>query len=611
MLLRTAHIGLVLLCLGVVGAVLPSAEAANYLLGYPWEQPVLDGIKTQDRELKRMSPAALVGQYQRMAARRAGNDEMIKRQYLLGRAHGKNFESLRRAALEARNAGQKQAVLDNAEAARRLAVRAYLESIRLSQDRCYFAYHDVAVLELQRAQSNAAQAVAYLRRSHQINPRYPGPLRKLALVYREAKQYGDVIIVLRKLLRLEPRDIVAKTTLAAALAETNRIAESRQIVAELLRADPENVGYRTLGANLDLKEGKLDAAQATFRRLAESSPTNPLPLEGFLRCLEEKRKKKLPPDPDDYIWAMNRMYRLERRKDVREKLLAQIENLKKQKAEQAGVKNDGKPPSAEDLAAWMKGSDEARRYKIVSFLNAVNQPPPKALLDAIMSRLSAKSEPSARIRAVAVEIAGRQLGWGWMPIARLVTAQDPDARVRAAGIDAIIRMADQGATARAAAILTAGLFLEDRDRSVAATARLGILALGSGRLRIEDDAPDHEHRAAFRTWWDGAQGEDLQIESLRRYPELKDPFVDDVLRAYAQKSSFFIRQAAYEACVAVRDLIATPQGRAWYQGKRRAGYPAFERWFASLPVAPGGRLTRENAAQVEPLITRWWSARPK
>ncbi|MDJ0974788.1 MAG: hypothetical protein QNJ98_10045 [Planctomycetota bacterium] len=586
------------------------ADTPGYLLGHPWEKPILDGIAEQDRELKRMQPQALAGKYQRLAARRAETNETVRRYYLLGRAHGKNFESLRAQANQARAERQKADLLKQADGAHGQALQAYREVLALAP-KCYFAYHDLGVLELQRARPDVGRAVQYLQHSAALNPRYPSPLRKLALVHQERREFAKVAEILYRLIPLAPNDVVARVTLAGALAELGQLDASRRILDQLLAVDPENIGYLAQKADLDFRGGRVDEAQQQFRTLSEKSPTNLLPLQGYMRCLDWKRKNKKRVTAEEYLWAMQRMLRLERRPDVRNKLKEQIKSIKQQQAEQTEVKRDGKLPGPEDLARILKGPQEEGRYQVIAFLNAVNQPPPKLLLDAVLSRLSAKAEPSARVRALAIEIAGRQLGWGWMPIARLVAAQDRDPKVRLAGIDAIARMADQGANARAGAVLVLGRFLDDSDRSVAAAARLGLLELGNGRLRLEENASDAAHRQAFAKWWAGPQGEDLQIEALRRYADIKDPFVEDVLASYARADSFFVRQAAHEAFTSVAELIATPEGRRWYQGKRGSGFAAFERWIQALPKPAEGRLTRENAAAVEPQIVKWLDARPR
>lgn len=597
------------------GTGMEAADAAppGFLQGHAWENPILDGIATQDREFKRMQPQAVAGQYQRLAARRAEKNEMVRRYYLLGRAHGKTMEDLRQRATQARTAKQRQDLELQASRARDQALRAYREATALAPG-CYFAYHDMGVLELQRETPNFGQATQHLTRAVQLNGRYPAPLRKLVLIYRQQKNYNAIVNVLHRLIPLAPNDVVARVTLAGALAELNRIPEARKINNELLRVDPTNMTYRTLAADLDYRSGNIDAAQAEFRRLAEANSSNPVPLQGVLRCLDWKRKNKKPVSVDDYLWVMNGMLRIESREEVKVKLREQIRSLKKQRAEQSNVgkgTGTGKPPTPEDLVKIMTGPNEEGRYKVLAFLNTVNQAPPKQLLDGVMSRLSPRLEPSARVRALAVEIVGRQLGWGWLPIARLVVAQDPDANVRIAGIDAIARMAKLDPIAQSGAVLAIAPLTKDRAPTVATAARLTLVTLGKARLGLDENASDAAHRAAFDKWWRGPVGENLQIESLRRYPDLKDPFVEDLLGRYLRDDSFFIRQAAYEAFGMVKTMLGTAEGSAWYRTKRRVGYAQFEAWIRSLPAGTNGRLTRENAAQLEPAIRQWWDARPK
>jgi tetratricopeptide (TPR) repeat protein len=576
-----------------------------------WEGPILKGIEVQDGERKSMRESALVNKYKREAARRSNDTAVeVRRLYLLARAQGLAFASYSQKAAAARVASDRDQLEKDARKAHGEAMATYQRVVRLAPD-CYYAYHDMGVIELQQEKANKRVAAGYLLQARRIHPRYPDPLRPLTLVYSEAGQWSEVVRLLTQLLGLEPEDLVARSNLAQAYAKLNRHQDAQREARDLRRRDPSNPGWRVLEAQLMFEAGQVDEAQKSFRALADEMPTQPAPLQGYLRCIEWKRKRGDPVDPRDLIFALEGLLRLEPDKARRAKLREQMESIKRQMAQQAKPQSgSGKPPTLEEVATLLEHPKAEVRQKVMKYIYGVGERPPPVLLKAVMGRLDHKVETDESVRAMAVDVAGRYMGFGWLSVLRLIPAQDPSRAVRLAAFDALVRMSEPRETGRSAGVLILERFLGDPDPHVAATARLGIAQLSKARLRLENDATEAAHAEAFRKWWGGPEGTAVKIEALNTYHRVKDAYVEEILLPWLDDEDFFIRRAAWEGFGNVAAYLETADGQAWYR-RHRKGADAFIAWVKRRPTSPTGEMTPENEATLKDAMRRWRETRPR
>ncbi len=603
-------------CSAVVLLLLTAGGAAAKPLGTlqpprAWELPILKAIGEQDGERGRMRPSALVNKYKREAARRSSDTAVeVRRLYLLARAHGLAFHWYAQQAGAARVATERAQHEKDARKAYGEAMATYQRVVKLEPS-CYYAFHDMGVIELQQEKANKRVAAGYLLQARRIHPRYPDPLRPLTLVYSDAGQWSEVVRLLTQLLGLEPEDLVARSNLAQAYAKLKRHPDAQREARELRRRDPTNPGWRVLEAQLVFEAGQVDQAQQTFRKLADEMPTQPAPLQGYLRCIEWKRQRGDPVDPRDLLFALDGLLRLEPNEAQRVKLREQIESIKRQMAAQAKPQSgSGKPPTLEEVAKLLEHPKAEVRQKVMKYIFGVGEQPPPALLKGVMGRLDHKVEPDESIRAMAVDVAGRYMGFGWLSVLRLIAEQDPSRAVRLAAFDALVRMSEPRDTGRSSGILILARFLGDQDTHVAATARLGIGQLSKARLRVAKDATEAAHAAAFRTWWGGPEGTAVKIEALNAYHRLKDPRVEEILLPWLDDENFYIRRAAWDAFGNVGAFLETPDGQAWYR-KQRPGAEAFIAWVKRRPTSPTGEMTPENEATLKDAMRRWRQTRPR
>jgi adenylate cyclase len=84
------------------------------------------------------------------------------------------------------------------------------------------------------------KAIARVRTAMRLNPYYDWVYPDvLGFALYQKGDYAQAVVALEKALRLNPKSVIVKRDLAAAYAQTGRIAEAKALVAELLKANPK------------------------------------------------------------------------------------------------------------------------------------------------------------------------------------------------------------------------------------------------------------------------------------------------------------------------------------------------------------------------------------
>ena len=450
---RAAPRILSVLLLGSLIGFLPArgASAADTLLGEPWEAGIRDGIQRQDRERTKRQAETILRQAKLLAARPAQGAQQVVRVYLLARAYG---------------------IAGDAGSAR----DTYAELLRLAP-RCYYAYHDLAMLDLARTPPDARSAEANLRRAIGLNPGYLAAQRKLSMVLLEADRVDEAIDFLRRIVDGEPADMQARFLLARTLLARDRVADAEREVAMLLRREPGSPAFQELKAQVYVKRGRLDDALAVYRRLAVENPGVPSPLQGYLRCLDLKREQTEEVDLEQYLWALEGLYRLERDPEQRAKLEQAIQDMRNFEARAgAPAAADQGPPSDAQIAAKLHELPDDGRPQVLRYVYSRAEPPSADLLKAVMRRLAPSVEPLPAVRAWALRILGRFGGFGLVGLVRH-SLNDPSAEVRPVAVDAVVQLARTGGPAEATAVLALGRAAASSDPALATAARAGLAEL--------------------------------------------------------------------------------------------------------------------------------------
>jgi len=613
----------IVLGLFVIGALLlqagPATGAPKGPLNppEPWEPLVEEGIRTQDRERKATSAAQLVNQYRRRSSRAGQGPDGVRDWYLYARSMGLYFGHVTQQATRTKDLSRRAMLQREAAQAYRDAMEAYRETLSRAPN-CYYAYHDMGVIALQREGEDRTQAVRWLLQATQIHTRYPDPYRKLTLVYRQTEQWDAMTTALRRLLAIEPQELVARESLAVAYAKLGRFPEARREAQELQRLDSDEPQWKLLAAQLDLEEGLLDKAQKAFRALVRAYPAKTAPLQGYMQCLEAKRAQGQTVELEELRWGLSQLLRLDRadtpaaearRAKLREQLKA-IREAIRQKSMPAAEGTEGGQPTAEQLVQLLERGTDDQRWKVISFLHAVDGAPPGALLRGVLGRLGHTREPQARVRMKAVEIAGRAMGYAWIAVLRLIPEQDPSPEVRLAALNAIVDVAAANSSGKAAGILALERFLASDDRAMAAAARVGILRLGDGRLGDEGQGTDRAHREAFERWWTGTDGRIVRIEALGAVHKLRDPRAEALVLPSFRHPDFFIRRAAYQAFGKILQDVQSPDGERWYRTKR-PDLANWVRWLRARPAMDADGYTEAAEARLRGTLDQWAASRPK
>jgi tetratricopeptide (TPR) repeat protein len=163
--------------------------------------------------------------------------------------------------------------------------RAYLyttaEAIRFFQDRVkanprdFHSLRYLGELHERKARESGdlaeyGRAEAALRRALELFPNYPRARASLAAVLCSRHKFAEGLAIARDLVREQPKDVDALSTLGDALQELGRYAEAEEIYQKLYRLAPVPEVLARL-ANLAELKGRTEEAQAQVRRASEQA----------------------------------------------------------------------------------------------------------------------------------------------------------------------------------------------------------------------------------------------------------------------------------------------------------------------------------------------------
>ena len=394
----------------------------------------------------------------------------------------------------------------------------------------------------------------------------------------------------------EPDDIQARFLLARTLLARDRLDEAEREVAMLVRRESSNPAFQELKAQVYLKRGRIDDAMGVYRRLALDNPAARGPLEGYLRGLDLKREQTQEVDIEQYLWALEGLYRLERDPERRERIKQAIDDMRSFEAGAGapGPTEEG-PPSDAQIAARMATLPDEARPDVLRYVYVRSEPPTGELLKVIIGRLSPRNEPLPSVRGWALRILGRFGGSGLVGLVRH-SLGDPASEVRPVAVDALVQLARTGGPAEATTVLALGQAAFSTDPILAAAARAGLSELMKAPMEGEDDAAQ---RAAFQAWWRGPTGVSARIEALSAFAEAGDPQPEGLLTPNLRDEDAFVVLTAWR-------VLAKEAARLLASGRVTASRAA---WLRTLPPIPSG-TTAASVAQARPALSTWAAARP-
>ena len=572
-----------------------------YLMGLPWESAVVRGIDRQDRDRRRLQGTgfdSMVRQHATLARR----DPSLANLYLLGRGNALRYV-WRRDRIKSetnvleRTKHQRRAPRDYSD-----AVSAYRDVLK-KEPRCYFAYHDLGMLELAREKPDRRRAFDYLVQALRINDRFVDARRKLILMYIEGKQYSEAIPLLVTLVRHEPNDRIARVQLINAYAKVGHFDVARSHLRPLLQADPKNPLFRDLSAQLDAKVGRTTQAIATYRTLATENPTTPTPFLGILRIIEAKRAANQKFSLEDYHFALSGIMRIERDPKRRAVLQKDLDTLEHAMAAPKTPRDPNRLPSdAEIMAVFERGTLEQRRQGMLYVLTRKEEPSP-AVMKAVMRRIAARTESDPACRVVAVRTLGRRGGTSMIPLIRLAL-RDTNEHVRSEAADTLTRIAERDGRISRSVMLILGRHALARGIEFPAAVRLHILRLAGAHLDVDEKSTDGEHRDAFRTWWRSARVEDLVIQGLDGYDRLGDRFAEQIVGPFVRSPSFLVFRSAWRALEAHRVAMLA-------DGGAKAGTAARATWLRAMPRYVESACVLAKHKSLRAALEDWLARTPK
>ncbi|MFV1958137.1 MAG: tetratricopeptide repeat protein, partial [Planctomycetota bacterium] len=501
------------------GFGVPGARASDGRLGEPWEAGIEKGVERQNRERTKRQPETILRQAKLLAARPADGSTRIVRLYLLARAYG-----------IAGDHGSARAT--------------YQDVLRLAP-RCYFAFHDLAMLDLESNPPDRKRAEQELRRAIGLNPGYLTAQRKLTILLLQSGRGGDALIFLERIVDAEPADLQARYLLARTLLGEGLLDRAEREVALLVRRDPRNPAFQTLKAQVYLRRGRYADARKVYRALAVADPGSVGPLQGFLRCLDLEREKTKEGDVEGDLWVLEGLYRLEHEPARKAKLKEAIDGMRTHAAGKAPAQPEG-PPDDGVIAARLPGFPPEKRVEVLRYVWGRPQAPSKDLLETVIRMLSPRSEPSPQARMWALRVLGRFGGFGLEGLVRH-SLGDPAPEVRPVAADVMIDLAKTAPAASAAALLALGVHAADDDVVLASAARAAIVDLTGAGLAPPEPDTEAGRRAAFLAWWTGPAAREAKIAALVRVGELQDPRAEELIVPYVLDPDSFVMTAAWRA----------------------------------------------------------------
>ena len=531
------------------------------------------------------------------ASRRARRSQSVSNLYLLGRAYALRFSDLRAQAKAAGEAGEVSRLEQSSQHDLANARSAYRD-VLAKASRCYFAHHDLGVLELGTKRPDARSAFAHFVSALRINPSYTDARRKLILMYLQRNQHEQAAPQLAALLKQQPEDDVARMQYISSLSQLGRYPEAEAEVRSLLAKKPDRAAYRDLLAQVRLKQGHIDEALGLYRDLARANPSSAAPYVGMLRCIEALRASspQVRPPVDYMLYALRGLHRLERDPAARKKL---SEDIARVEAARHQPEVDPKQPITEDqvLRVLQTGPEEKDRARAIYWFVSRDKPVSPTAVRAIAGRIGPHRESAPGVRALAVRALGHVGGSAMLRLMRLAL-DDGDAAVRVATVDAMLAVGERDPRVRKAIVAILMAHGIDPDHAVDAARRVACLQLLGAHLDLPEEADDSMHRKAFHAWIHGAEAEDAIATGLEAYGRLNDRFPEHVALPFLRSKSAVLVKVAYE-------LMAQEQRKAnATQGQARSA------WLALLPALGPDAWTPDALQATRQRLEAWRARAP-
>jgi tetratricopeptide (TPR) repeat protein len=164
-----------------------------------------------------------------------------------------------------------------------------------SQEVLHHPSHTAAARQLGMTYARMGEtdkAIQQLEPLVRLNPRDAESWAALGFAYMAAKRTADADSALRRAIALEPGHASWHRDRGAVLAAQGRSAEARREYALAQRLDPTDATAWINLANLDRREGHLEAALANYRKAEARDTLSPLALEGQVQTLQALKRDR-------------------------------------------------------------------------------------------------------------------------------------------------------------------------------------------------------------------------------------------------------------------------------------------------------------------------------
>jgi tetratricopeptide (TPR) repeat protein len=545
-----------------------------------WEASLPQAISDQDAEIQRSSVTAVIRRLESRVARTKDTVDL----YLLARAYGK--------------AGQQANALT------------VFGEILATRPGSVMALLGRAKVRMEQKPPDRAGAEADAEAAVRLQPNQLTALRLLAEIKRQLQKKDAVLQLLRRIVDIDPRDDVARVQTVETYLDLGNGDEALRALHPLLAKAPRDPNLRLLKGRAETLRKDWAGALATLRPLAQENPNWPPPLIAYVGVVQAYEKAGVQGlvTREDYQWALQGLLRVEKDPERRKILGDALSSLNRP---DPAVAPKG-PPPPEQQVQILKGPDPRRREVLLRwFLTDEATPPSVEVLQAVVSRLGARSEPDTVVRRLAILVLGRH---GKAPFGAIVrhSLKDPDPEVQALAADALRGWGSVAALPalkpHAAFSVTPAELAAPRGEPeakrlrdalyLAVATREAIYALaGVNAPSRPDDPPDAQARA-FDAWWKSSAAREPKIRAIDAIVESRDLIPEDVLYPLLVDHDPQVWPAAYRALKTLALGAKKPD-------------PAYDAWLRSIPLFADEVLVEPRREATLTALLAWLERNPR
>ena len=246
--------------------------------------------------------------------------------------------------------------------------------------------------KIERKEGNREELKRLLQEILKLEPDNVKARSSLAKIAREEGNREELKRLLQEILKLEPDNLIAMSSLVRIAREEGNEEEAKRLLQEILRIDPDNVKARSSLARIAREEGNEEEAKRLLQEILRIDPDNVKARSGLVRIARKERNREeekrllqeiLRLEPDN-AKAMERLKQIGKENELKEQQLGKERvKLEEQMIEAAEEKDEETMTNiekarriiyqserieqdAEKIRELLEGEDETERQIVIA-----------------------------------------------------------------------------------------------------------------------------------------------------------------------------------------------------------------------------------------------------